>query len=220
MKNAHHRLGTLRFAKRLKDTSIDVTVYMDRFIGEAGESKSAPAAGHFVSVFGGDQDIASVWSCIGEDSLFTVQGPGLRPLTARLGRDAQCLRGSVAVAGRKRAVRHLVALSAEYAEANGAANRTILCNDSPTFVLYRLARRFGLPVAPQWTAWFMAELKRHGAVTPLIGLGCSPVSVAGTKDEFMDWIGTALKRDIIRIPDENGALDWRPACNFFSLPAE
>jgi hypothetical protein len=49
--------------------------------------------------------------------------------------------------------------------------RTILCDNDPTFVLYRLAHRFGLPVVREWSPWFMRELERRKAVQPLLGLG-------------------------------------------------
>jgi hypothetical protein len=53
------------------------------------------------------------------------------------------------------------------------------------FVLYRLSERFGLPVVPEWADWFMRDLKRRRAITPLVGLGCSPVLVSGIKAKFM-----------------------------------
>jgi len=59
-----------------------------------------------------------------------------------LGEKAECYRGSLSVLGCKRPVRHLVAVSAELAETRlGAAiesKRTILSDDAPVFVPYRL----------------------------------------------------------------------------------
>ena len=58
------------------------------------------------------------------------------------------------VPGRKRPVRHLVAVSAELAKTKPGADRegarTILCDDDPVFVLYRVVYRYGLPVVPEW----------------------------------------------------------------------
>ena len=51
-------------------------------------------------------------------------------------------------------MRHLVAVSAQLAKMKPGADReatpTILCDDYPMFVLYRIAYRYGLPVVPGW----------------------------------------------------------------------
>ena len=124
------------------------------------------------------------------------------------------------IAGR-RPIRHLVAISAELAKtfpgADPGGRRTILCDDDPTFVLYRIAQRFGLPVVPEWAGWFNEELNRHRAIKPLIGLGCSPVLVSGTKKLFLKWIRRALRQKQIEVPDCNGPVRWNWAHSFFRL---
>ena len=123
--------------------------------------------------------------------------------------------------GRKRPVRHLVAVSAEMMKTRPGTdregNRTILCDEDPPFVLYRVARRFGLPVVPGWAPWFMRELERRRAIQPLLGLGCAPVLVKGNKETFLGWIGKALKVGSIRIPEKNGTISWKLTKNFLSL---
>ena len=152
--------------------------------------------------------------------LFTVQGPGIEPVTGSLGEDAQCFRGTITIAGR-RPIRHLVAISAEVAKTRPGAdregNRTVLCDNDPTFVLYRVAQRFGLPVVPEWADWFNAEINRRGAIRPLIGLGCSPVLVSGTKKIFLKWIRSALRRKQIQFPEENGPVRWTHTNSFFRV---
>jgi hypothetical protein len=101
--------------------------------------------------------------------------------------------------------------------ADREGNRTVLCDDNPTFVLYRIARRFGLPVVPEWAGWFTDELRRRGAIQPLLGLGCSPVLVSGTKKTFLKLIGSALRRKQIRFPEENGPVRWAMCNGFFPL---
>jgi len=104
-------------------------------------------------------------------------------------------------------------MSAELAKTKPGADRegarTILCDDDPVFVLYRVASRYGLPVASEWAPWFMRELNQRKAITPLLGLGCSPVLVRGNKQTFLRWIGRALRERLIRIPAENGSIAWR-----------
>jgi hypothetical protein len=88
-------------------------------------------------------------------------------------------------------------------------DRTVLCDDDPAFVLYRVAYRYGLPVVPEWAPWFMRELNQRKAIFPLVGLGCSPVVVKGNKQTFLKWIGRALKQRLIRIPEGNGSIAWK-----------
>ncbi len=218
MRNAHERFGTVGFTKRAKDTTTQIRVYMDRLIAEPAKEERGTAGAHLISVVGSDAEIAAMWAAVTEGALFQIRIPGSAPFAATLGLEAQCHRGSVMLAGRKRPVRHLVALSAEMSKTRPGAdregNRTVLCSDHPTFVLYRVARRFGLPVVPEWAPWFIGELERRKAIQPLLGLGCSPVVVRGSKETFLCWIGKALKAGSIRIPEENGTISWKLASNF------
>jgi len=75
-------------------------------------------------------------------------------------------------------------------------------------VLYRIAARYGLPVAPEWAGWFLRELRQRKAIEPLLGLGCSPVLVRGGKPTFLKWISRALREGSIRIQDESGSISW------------
>jgi hypothetical protein len=43
----------------------------------------------------------------------------------------------------------------------------------------------------------------------LDGLGYRPLAVAGTKEEFLQWIGTAVKKKAIEIPEEGISVDWK-----------
>jgi hypothetical protein len=218
MKNAHERFGVLEYTKRVKDTTTRIRLRLDRFIGGVEEGRNGKA--HLVSVLGGDFDVGTIWAAVIEQNLFTVEAPGIDPLTATLGEDAQCFRGTIAIADRK-PIRHLVAISAELAKTRPGADpqgrRTILYDNDPTFVLYRIAQRFGLPVVPEWADWFNDELNRRGAIKPLIGLGCSPVLVSGTKKLFLKWIRRALRQKRIEVPERNGPVRWNPANSFFRI---
>lgn len=213
MHNAHERFGTLEFTKRVKDTTTRIRVYMDRVVVEPAKEEHGSASAHLVSVLGSDAEIAALWAAVTEGAFFQIRLPGQPVFTASLGPEAQCFRGSVTVQGCNRPVRHLVGLSADLLKTRPGADRegkrTILYDNDPTFVLYRVARRFGLPVVPEWAPWFMRELERRKAVQPLLGLGCSPVLVKGNKQLFLGWIGKALKQGLIRIPEESGAVLWK-----------
>src|SRR5882724_2210536 len=218
MQNAHERFGLLEFIKRTKDTTTRVRVHIDRAALETPKDERGQAAAHLVSMVGGDAEIGALWAAVTEGALFQIQLPGRPGVAASFGLEAQCFRGSVVIPGRKRPARHLVAVSAELARAKPGADRegirTVLCNDDPVFVLYRVASRYGLPVTPEWASWFMRELNQRKAITPLLGLGCSPVLVRGNKQTFLRWIGRALRERLIRIPAENGSISWKLPRNF------
>ena len=71
-----------------------------------------------------------------------------------------------------------------------------------------------LPVLAEWSEWFSRELEHRKAIEPLIGIGCSPALVKGTKKRFLGWIGHALKRGAIRIPDDGQTLLWQAPVGF------
>ena len=62
--------------------------------------------------------------------------------------------------------------------------------------------------------WLADELRRREAIEPLIGIGCRPVLVRGTKKRFLGWIGHGLKRRLIRIPESGEANRWHLPANF------
>ncbi len=213
MQNAHERFGSLEFIKRTKDTTTRVRVHIDRAALETPNDERGQASVHLISMIAGDSEVSALWAAVTEGALLQIQLPDQPSVAASLGPEAQCLRGSVMVPGSKRPVRHLVAVSAELAKTKPGADRegarTILCDDDPVFVLYRVASRYGLPVASEWAPWFMRELNQRKAITPLLGLGCSPVLVRGNKQTFLRWIGQALRERLIRIPAENGSISWK-----------
>ena len=226
MQNAHERFGTLEFTKHMKDATTRVRVHIDRAVLEPAKGDRGQARAHLISMIGGDSEVGALWAAMSEAALFHIHLPGHAGITASVGPEAQCFRGSVALPGRKRPIRHLVAVSSELAKTKPGADRegarTILCDDDPAFVFYRVAHRYGLPVPPEWAPWFMRQLERRKAVLPLQGFGCSPVLVKGTKQTFLGWIGKALKNGWIRFPDHNGTILWRLPDSFLErsiLPA-
>lgn len=222
MQNAYERFGMLEFTKCTKDTMTRARVHVDRAVLERAKNEQNQASAHLISMIGGDSEIGAFWAAVAEVALFRIQLPDNTSISVSLGRDAQCFRGSVTVPGRKRPVRHLVAVSAELAKTKPGADRegtrTILCDDDPAFVLYRVAYRYGLPAVPEWAPWFMRELTQHKAITSLLGFGCSPLLVKGNKQAFLKWIGRALKDHRIRMPDENGSISWKVPSTFLEQP--
>jgi len=157
-------------------------------------------------------DVSAAWAAVHQNQVFKVEAPDAALFELSLGEKAECYRGSVSLPGRRRPVRQLVAISAEFAATRwGAAlesNRTILSDNHPIFLLYHLSERFGLPVVPQWATWFMLELKRRRRIRPLAGVGCSPVLITGKKARFLGWLSRGLRRREIELPENNGLVRW------------
>jgi hypothetical protein len=140
MKNAHLRMGSLQFTKMLRDTTIDITLRMDRMIAEH-DADNRSARCHLLSVIGNDQEVAAIAAAIADEARFYASGSDVNRLMITLGKEADVFRSSMNVPGRKRPLRHLVAMSEELSKTraggNPTARRTILCDDDRAFLLYR-----------------------------------------------------------------------------------
>lgn len=198
MKNAHERFGQAEFERRLKDTTTRIRLTADCFIGEQPDRNSA-SMGHLLSVFGTDVEVAAVWAAVLAEEEIQVTGPNLVPRRVSFGERPSVYRGTLTVPGRRRPVRHLVVASRRL-RAEGDPARIIVKGNSPEAVLRAAVNCHGLPLLPSWDEWFVARLRKAGRLRPLSGLNCSPVAIRGTKAEFLDWIGAALKHGEIRIP--------------------
>jgi hypothetical protein len=166
-----------------------------------------------LSVVGNDQEVAAIAAAIADEARFYASGPDVNRLMITLGKEAEVFRSSMSIPGRRRPLRHLVAISEELSKTraggNPTARRTILCDDDRAFLLYRIGVRFGLPVLPEWNEWFGQMLEHKNTIEPLIGIGCTPVVVKGTKKRFLGWIGHALKRGAVRIPEHGQSGLWQ-----------
>lgn len=69
---------------------------------------------------------------------------------------------------------------------------------------------FGLQGLPQWADWFYGKLDDNLAITTIHGLGCRPVLVTGTKQEFLGWLSEGIRKNKIQFPKSNGATAWPP----------
>ena len=218
MKNAHLRMGSLEFARSTEGAASRIKVYLDKFVGEHPATKGETGRAHLISVFGSDQELAAIWAGVALQESFTVEGPGLTSILVTLGENAESFRGSLMAPGWTRPLRHLVTLSKELAQVHLSDDdeygRAILCEVDPTFVLYRLSERLGLPVVPEWADWLVAELKRRQKIHRLLGVGCHPVAIYGTKENLMRILSSGIKKKRISIPSEKGPLHWNAPSGF------
>ncbi len=210
MKNAHLRFGWLTYVKATEKTTTSIKLRLDRFIGEILPDPPRQAEAHLISVIGGDTQIAAVSAAISLGDRFMVEGPGVQPIRVCLERNAQCFKGSVQIAGRKKPLRHLLGLSEEFANTNESARsgRTLLGGSDSRFIWASLAHIHGIPGVPEWAEWFAGELNSHKAITRALGIGCNPVLVKGEKEQFLDWLSWGVESEAIRFPAETGSIRW------------
>jgi hypothetical protein len=210
MKNAHLRFGWLTYVKSTKKTTTSIRLRLDRFIGEVFPDPPRQAKAHLISVIGGDTQIAAVSAAISLGDRFIVEGPCVQPIRVCLDRNAQCFKGSVQLAGRKKPLRHLIALSEEFASSNISAGsgRTLLASSGNRFIWASLAHIHGIPGTPDWADWFAGELETHRASIPALGIGCDPVIVKGQKEQFLSWLSWGVESGAVSLPAATGSIRW------------
>jgi hypothetical protein len=209
MRNAHLRFGWLTYVKVTEKTTTHFKLRLDRFIGEVLPDPPRQAKGHFISVVGGDTQISAVSAAISMGDKFMIEGPGVAPIRVCLERNAECYKGALQLIGRKKPVRHLIGISEELASNTTSGNgRTLLVDSSPAFVWTSLAHIHGLPGAPDWSAWFHRQLQRHQKLTPLLGIGCDPILVRGSKHQFLSWLSAGVENGDLVFPEASGPIYW------------
>jgi hypothetical protein len=214
MKNAHLRFGWLTYVKSTEKATTSIKLRLDRFIGEVLPDPPRQAKAHLISVIGGDTQVSAVSAAISLGDRFMVEGPEVQPIRVCLERNAQCFKGSIPLAGRKKPLRHLVGLSEEFVSNNISTNsgRTLLASSEKLFVWVSIAHIYGIPGIPEWADWFAGELDTHHALTHALGIGCHPVIVKGEKEHFLDWLSWGVESGAIRFPTQTGSIHW-PSVN-------
>jgi len=210
MKNAHLRFGWLTYVKSTEKTTTSIKLHLDRFIGEVLPDPPRQAKAHLLSVIGGDTQIAAITAAVSMGDRFMVEGPGVQPIRVCLERHAQCFKGSMQLAGRKKPLRHFIAMSEEFASGSMSATsgRTLLAGSDSRFIWASIADIYGIPGIPAWAEWFADELDTYHAILPALGIGCSPVIVKGDKEQFLDWLSWGIESGAIRFPTETGSIHW------------
>src|SRR5438046_9703133 len=114
--------------------------------------------------------IGAIAAAVGNGDMFTVIDPNGAETLVALGEKPLLFRGSIAVAGRKRPLRHLVACSQELA-ATSSDGKLLLVSDDDTFIWSALVSHYGLPATPEWGCWMLAELRSQNRIHALSGIG-------------------------------------------------
>lgn len=194
-------MGKLKFVRQTRDTITEVSLHLDRLVAEKPTEPRSAVQVHLASVFGGDQEVGAVAAAIADEQRFHITLPDGSEFFGYLGEKAVVYRASIQIAGRKRPVRHLAAVSqtlfATTLGADAQARRTVLYDGAADFVLHRLAVRFGLPVLLEWADWFRADLDRRGLIHPLLGLNCKPIAVNGGKLRLLRILSAGIRRGFL-----------------------
>jgi len=209
MKNAHLRFGWLSYVKSREKTPTSIKLHLDRFIGEVLPDPPRQAMAHSIYVTAGDTPISAVSAATSMGDRFMVEGPDVLPTRVCLEKNAQCFKSSIQLAGRKKPLGHLIALSEELA-GKGSSNsgKTLLASSDKRFVWASIAHVYGIPGMPEWAGWFRDELNRHRAITHVLGIGCRPVIVKGHKEQFLDWLSWGVESEAITFPAATGSIHW------------
>ena len=195
MKNAHERFGELVYIRRSEKTRTHICVRLNAWIGE--ESKA-----HLVSVVAGDTEIGALSAAFASHDSFTVVDPEGKERIVSLGESPNCFRGVVNIQGRKRPLKHLVALSQEMI-GDSSQDRLLLIGTEPGFVWSSLVLHFGLPAVPEWANWFLRELNSRKKIQSLIGFGYTGVAVETNRQELLKMIERGLQKKAISLPATN-----------------
>ena len=104
--------GELVYIRRSGKTRTHIRVHLSAWVGE--ESKA-----HLASVIAGDTEIGALSAAFASHDAITVIDPDGSEKIVSLGESPTCFRGATNITGRKRPLKHLLALSQEM---TGAAN--------------------------------------------------------------------------------------------------
>lgn len=201
MKNAHERFGELVYIRRSEKTRTHIRVHLNAWIGE--ESKA-----HLVSVIAGDTEIGALSAAFSSHDPFTVVDPDGRERIVSLAESPACFRGALNISGRKKPLKHLVAVSQEMTGAS-SQDRLLLVSDEPTFIWSSLVLHFGLPAVPDWADWFLSELHSRKRMQPLMGFGYKGIAIKTDRQEMLKLIEHGLRRKKVIFPSANGPVSWR-----------
>ncbi|HTF72170.1 MAG TPA: hypothetical protein VK638_56825 [Edaphobacter sp.] len=203
MQNAHLRLGRLQYTRNTEKTNTQISVHVDYYISNGEQA-------HLLSFFGGDVEVGAIRAAIYEKHTFTLTFPDGATKHLGLGPDAVCYNGALSLPGAKRALRHLIAVSAPQA-ANGTAGQTFIVNldqETKELTWATVVSLLGLPADPRWGNVVLGEMRKEKRIRLLDGIGCKPAVINGTREELMARIGQARAAGLLPFPQKNGPMVW------------
>ena len=200
MENAHLRLGLLEYVRFTEKASTRIRLRVDRYIGDNGQA-------HLLSVFGNDSDVGAITAAIHEKATFSVTFPSGAEKEVSFGEHASCYKGAATLPGRKRPVRHLIAVS-QHLHANGSAGQTILLRYQREEAWATLVDFLGLPADPSWAEHMLRIIESKRRIEVIDGIGCEPVLISAMTEEVLEWVGEGLRSGSLSLPEQAGPVIW------------
>src|SRR5204862_928706 len=144
---------------------------MPRSFGNTRSRSMKSAASHRLRKYQ-KHEIGAIAAAFGNGDMFTVIDPNGAETLVALGEKPLLFRGSIAIAGRKRPLRHLVACSQELADMSSDGKLLLISDsDDDRFIWSSLVSHYGLPATPEWGPWLLAELRSQRRIHSLPGFG-------------------------------------------------
>ena len=174
-----------------------------------------------VSVFGNDGEVAAIAAAISTGARLHVTLPNGARTAIHLGDNPATFRGHIAITGRPRPLRHLLAFS-ETVTQNGSDGKVFVLHNYAPLIWANVISFMGLPAIPEWASAGLDMLREKNLVRELEGFNCSPVIVAVPREELLAWIGDQVRADNLLFPLENGPVRWPAygAHDLLSAPPE
>jgi hypothetical protein len=101
----------------------------------------------------------------------------------------------------------MIALSEEIRGLN-SLSRTFLLRSDATEAWTAIVHRLGLPGIPHWAEPMMRVLAEEERITPLDGIGCSPLVVSASTEEVLEWMEAGVCSGELRFPEKNESILW------------
>jgi hypothetical protein len=193
-------MGVLEYERHTERIATRIRVRVSQYVGEKEDA-------HLISVFGNDSDVGAFTAAVYEKAHFKVTFPTGECRDVTLGEGAICYRGSLSIPERKQAVRHMIALSEEVRGLKSLSRAFALRSDARE-IWTNLVHRHGLPALPEWAEAMKRVLGENDRITPLDGIGCSPVLITASTEELLDWLKAGVERGELAFPEKNGSVCW------------
>jgi hypothetical protein len=200
MENAHLRMGILEYDRHTEKIATRIRLRISQYVGENEDA-------HLISIFGNDSDVGAITAAVYEQGRFRVTFPTGDSQDVTLGEGATCYRGSLSIPGRKHSVRHMIAISEELRGLK-SLSRTFALRPEPQELWTNPVHRHGLPALPEWANVMTRVLKENNRITPLDGIGCSPVMITASTDELLEWLEAGVRGGELLFPESNGSIRW------------
>jgi hypothetical protein len=200
MNNAHLRLAQIEYELQTRRSATLVKVWCDRLIVDEDR-------GLLMSVFGNESEMTAIAGAVSLNSCFTACLTDGEKITFGLGDKAVSSRGFITTPTHRRPIRHNVYFAQSLCDNGVNGTITVMQNDD-ALIWASIVSFLGLPATPEWAVPAVEMLRRTEKLKVLEGFRCSPIRIAITRDEMMEWIGGQVSAGKLHLPAQEGPILW------------